>query len=486
MLSEKSTTFYNTIIESNSPWIDKTSLLQEPEAYKREAYYQVEREMYAKHGMAVLIKGPRRVGKTEIQKQLIWDLIKVRGVEPKRVLYLSFDDVQVLAERPEDRARVIQNVLDAWAGLLGATSFDRIEGPAYCFFDEVQAVDAWANLVKNRVERNPNVRIVLSGSAAHSIFEKALRVLMGRVIDVRLTTFSFREFLERLGRSERSVLDAVRKAQRDFERALNPVALHASLRKATEQCDGGEYRRHITEFLNNGGFPQLWPMRPAGLERAQFVDENYVKKVTLEDLMLLQNIKKPEMYQRLMRYLFARPGSEHSQNKVAMKLGTTSVTLAEAMRLLEQTDLFVFVERFSQKAAPLKLRNVKIYPIDMMLTFAMTKIVPSLEVPTEKGAIAESLVAQVIARLQSLSTVAFMQSENIKHPGEIDFYLRADLRDCPIEVKYQPVIRTEDTSMLRRVIGDKKLAGGILIGVDGWGVNGAVYSIPLWAWMLLA
>ncbi len=230
----------------------------------------------------------------------------------------------------------------------------------------------------------------------------------------------------------------------------------------------------------------MWKINAAGIERAQFIDENYVKKVTLEDLMLLQKIKKPELYQRLLRHLFARPGDEYAQNKIAMQLGTTNVTLAEAMRLLEQTDLLIFVEKFSQKAAPLKLRNVKIYPIDMMLSSSMTRIIPSLETPADKGAIAESLTAQVSSRLRGLSTIAFMQSENTKHPGEIDFYLRADLHDCPIEVKYQPQIRSEDVAMLRRVIGERNLPGGILVNVDGWDVSSAVYSIPLWAWMLLA
>jgi len=486
MISDKNETFFQAILRSNAPWIEDPAFLVKPQDYRREAYFKVEQELHAKHGMAVLIKGPRRVGKTEIQKQLIWDLIRVRNVEAKRVLYLSFDDVQILSERQSDRALLVQDTLDTWAHLLGAESFDRIQGPAYCFFDEVQAVDDWAHLIKNRVERNKNVRIVLSGSAAHSIFDKALRTLMGRVIDVRLTTFSFREFLERRGSLDEETSAALREAQGAFERTLDAASLHAALSAATAKLDGLAYRGHITEFLNTGGFPQLWQMGEKIIERAQFVDENYVKKVTLEDLMLLQQIKKPEMYQRLMRYLFARPGAEFAQNKVATTLGTTSVTLAEAMRLLGQTDLFIFVERFSQKAAPLKLRDIKVYPIDMMLTFAMTKIAPSLDAPTEKGAIAKSLAAQVMARFQTLSAIAFMKSENVQHPGEIDFYLRADLHDCPIEVKYQPEIRAEDTAMLRRIIAEKRLPGGILIGVDGWNVNGAVYSIPLWAWMLLA
>jgi len=486
-MSEFSQDFYNAIIESNSPWIIDAQRLPQAELYKREAYFRVEKQLHEKHGMAVLIKGPRRVGKTEIQKQLMLDLIVKKKTPSKRVLYLSFDDVQILAERPENHVKVVQGILDAWANMLGARTFDAIDSPAYCFFDEVQAVGDWAHLVKNRIERNTHVRIVLSGSAAHSIFDKALKILLGRVIDVRLTTFSFREYLEKDNQVPIEVIRGAREAQGLFEKGLDPATLQSYLKEVTKNCDGDDYRKYITHFLQAGGFPQLWKMTEASeVERAQFVDENYVRKVTLEDLMLLQKIKKPELYERLLRHLFARPGQEYNQNKIASTLGTTTVTLAEAMRLLEQTDLLVFVEKFSNKAAPLKLRNVKIYPIDMMLTYAMTKIVPTLEAETDKGAIAESLVAQVSSRLRGLSTTAFMQSSGVKGAGEIDFYLRADVYDCPIEVKYQPVIRAEDTAMLRRVITEKKLPGGVLINVDRWNASGGVYSIPLWAFMLLA
>ena len=78
------------------------------------------------------------------------------------------------------------------------------------------------------------------------------------------------------------------------------------------------------------------------------------------------------------------------------------------------------------------------------------------------------------------------QSVNVRRPGEIDFYLWADTHDCPIEVKYQPEIRAEDTAMLRRVIADRGLPGGILVNIDQWGAAGGICSVPLWAFMLLA
>ena len=486
MVSDKSADFYNAIIYSNSPWIQDPTRIIEPETYRREAFFKVKKELSAAHGNAVLIKGPRRVGKTETQRQLIKDLIENENVPPERILYLSFDDLQIISERPDDRAKIVQNILDAWATILGAETCDDITFPVYCFFDEVQEVKDWAHLVKNRIERNPNVRIVLSGSAAHSIFEKALKILLGRVIDVKLTSFSFREYLEKNGALGAGILEAVRQAQLAFERELNAEKLYTDLQAATKDCDGTEMRTHITDFLQKGGFPQLWKMdqyRP--LEMAQFMDDNYVKKVTLEDLMLLQAIKKPELYERLLRHLFARPGREYSQQKVASQLGTTAITLAEGMRLLEQTDLLIFVEKFSLKAEPLKRRNIKVYPIDLMLTTAMTKVTPQLEA-IDKGMIAESLVAQTMNRLKTLSALAFMQSNDIRFAGEIDFYLRADLHDCPIEVKYQAEIRGHDIAPLKRVITERELRGGILVTINNWHASQNIYSIPLWAIMLLA
>lgn len=486
---EKRDDLYRTIIYSNSPWIKDSSLLKSPEPFRREVFYRVWKEMHSPHGNAVLIKGPRRVGKTEIQKQIMWDLVKVENVDTQRILYITFDDVQIQSERPEIRARMVFDILNTWAQILGYETYDEIAVPAYLFLDEVQAVSDWAILVKNRVERNQNVRIVLSGSAAHSIFEKSTKILLGRAISEKLTTFSFREFLNAGGFLSKDNIEQLQEIQRQFELNLSPSQLAASLKLLMKDngFDENRFRIHITDYLNHGGFPQLWKYDPGNLiEKAHLIDENYVKKVTLEDLMLLQQIKKPELYERLLRHLFARPGQEYNQNKIASDLGTTAVTLADAMKLLEQTDLLIFVERFSQKAEPLKRRSLKIYPIDMILTFAMTKIQPSLEVNTDKGAIAESLVAQTLIRLRGISNIAYIRSEALNRAGELDFFVRADARDCPIEVKYQNQIHSEDIIFLKNIIKERDLEAGLLVNVDSWAESEKIFGIPLWAFMLIA
>lgn len=479
------TAFLETILVSNAPWLKQPEYIPPTALFFREAFKKVKQQLDAKHGMAMLIKGPRRVGKTEIQRQLIAMLLK-EGIKPARILYLSLDDVQIQSVNPKDRWRMVNELLNAWAVMLGYQTFDQISETTYLFLDEVQSVENWAQLLKNRIERNPYVKIVLSGSAAHSIFKKSLEILMGRVISIPLGPFSFREYFRCQLRGDLHEETMLYNIQNIFERDFSASNLYKNLYEYSQRFKPQRMMAHMRSYLENGGFPQLWKIPAESIiEKAHIIDENYVQKVTLEDLMLLRSIRKPELFERLLRHLFARPGQEYNQQKVASELGTTIITLNDAMDLLRQTDLLLFIEKFSAKAEPLKRIYTKVYPCDLALTFAMTKIPPTLE-SENKGLIAESIVAQTLSRLRGISNIAFMKSDSHANQGEIDFYVRSDTRDCPIEVKYQNQIRSEDSRFMEKTILEKDLPGGILITQNLWNNNRSVYSIPLWAFALIS
>ena len=82
--------------------------------------------------------------------------------------------------------------------------------------------------------------------------------------------------------------------------------------------------------------------------------------------------------------------------------------------------------------------------------------------------------------------MAYLKSDAVNKTGEIDFYIRSDTHDCPIEVKYQNSINTRDVAFLRDVIKEKGLPGGILITPQSWEIHQNVYNIPLWAFMLIS
>ncbi|OYV74327.1 MAG: hypothetical protein B7Z74_02480, partial [Deltaproteobacteria bacterium 21-66-5] len=119
----------------------------------------------------VAMRGPRQVGKTTIQHQLIEDLLKLRGVNASRIFRIQFDDVPLLGSYRQPilaleqwcEKNVLREPLNAVA--------DRNE-PVYLFFDEVQNLKSWAPQVKSLVD-NSAAKTLITGSSA-------LRIASGR------------------------------------------------------------------------------------------------------------------------------------------------------------------------------------------------------------------------------------------------------------------------------------------------------------------
>lgn len=137
----------------------------------------------------ILLRGPRRVGKTILVRQMI-DTLLARGVAPSRILYVPFDDLEGLRRRADpilDVARWVET------HVLGRpfNAAAQAGAPAYLFLDEVQNVANWSPQVKHLLD-NHTLRAVLTGSSALRI-EAGRDSLAGRVTTVELGPLLLRE-----------------------------------------------------------------------------------------------------------------------------------------------------------------------------------------------------------------------------------------------------------------------------------------------------
>ncbi|MDP2659281.1 MAG: AAA family ATPase, partial [Dehalococcoidia bacterium] len=119
---------------------------------------------------ATVLRGPRRVGKTVLVRQLIEALL-AEGMEARRILYVPFDELPTLRGIQEPVLAIARWYEQA---ILGSTfNTEAREGRmAFLFFDEVQNLDAWAPQIKSLVD-NHSVRVLLTGSSS-------LRIEAGR------------------------------------------------------------------------------------------------------------------------------------------------------------------------------------------------------------------------------------------------------------------------------------------------------------------
>lgn len=122
-------------IASTNPWWEgKPGRVLPP--FKRWAFSTTRVRLEAGLAPIVVLRGPRQVGKTTIQEQLIQDYLK-QGIDPRRILRLQFDELPPLRELETPILSICRWFENR---VLGKTFNETAhEGkPAYVFLDEVR------------------------------------------------------------------------------------------------------------------------------------------------------------------------------------------------------------------------------------------------------------------------------------------------------------------------------------------------------------
>ncbi len=471
------------LLEYNPWWRTKSFSISSIPDFKRDAFTQAMRHTEANHGLALLINGPRRVGKTTIINQVIRCLIEDKKIPARRILFFSLDDPIIQQLPQKDQGFLFEALLAQWAQVAG-TALRTSPNPLYCFLDEVQRLPRWELYIKRYIDLRYPIRFIISGSASHTIFRKSLESLLGRLVDISLPPFTFREFV-RFHYPEHGVfLDKLAENVLDIGDYSSVVKFSQRLGEYIKSKDIQQWNRYADEYAQKGGFPQLWEMETAA-ERSAFIDQQYVQRVTLEDLRLVKEIRRPEIFHQFLRYAFARTGQEYNLEELASLIHTTRVTLTEALPLLLQTELIRKVERFTGKPVRLRSTHAKLYAADLVLMQGITKISTSLE-GGDRGRIAETLAHNVIRLFPGVSDISYYREPSGKQ--EIDFVARVGSRMIPIEIAYQNQMDSKHRNSIRTFldINGKQNNFGILVTKESWKVEQPIIEIPLSLFLLTA
>ena len=111
---------------------------------------------------AVLLLGPRRVGKTVLLHHVVQEMLAA-GIAP-------LPPLRDLVDRPLYNALDLGELLDAYREAAG---LDSLEG-SFVLFDEIQSLPDWERHLKALVDDHSGARFVASGSAAAALRLKSL------------------------------------------------------------------------------------------------------------------------------------------------------------------------------------------------------------------------------------------------------------------------------------------------------------------------
>ncbi|OGC23434.1 hypothetical protein A2291_00415 [candidate division WOR-1 bacterium RIFOXYB2_FULL_42_35] len=472
----------NNTLRVYNPWWDQINYSWDNPEFKRDYFPVGVRHLEEKHNLALLINGPRRVGKTTLMRQLMEYLATHNKVVPQRIFFFSLDDPFIQQLPADEQGAGFEKLIFGWEEVLGQRLADAKE-PLFCFLDEVQRLPNWELYIKRYVDLHYPIRFIISGSASHTIFRKSLESLLGRLVDVSLPPFSFREWVRFHYPETGEWLTALSQDRIDIkDRSTIEKAVNKIIEKVNREGIA-LLNQYANEYAQAGGFPQLWEQNP--VERAQFVDLQYVQRVTLEDLRLIKEIRRPEIFHQFLRYAFARTGEEYNLEQLAGKIKTTRVTLSGALPLLFQTELIRKVERFTNKPVRLRSTHAKLYAADTMLYEAITKVSADLH-GSDKGRIAETLIFNVLRRCAGITDISYFRIPD--GAREIDFIVRVGRSLVPVEVKQRTGLEEKYLEPVNYFINEhpSESSFGILITENNLDLLGRVLQIPLGLFLLLA
>ena len=228
-------------------------------------------------GKAIIIYGPRQVGKTTLLKTLFKE-----SYNGKKVNYISCDD-------PTARASLSNKGSVELRTIIGSCEI--------VILDEAQLVENIGITIKLLVDNYPDLQVIATGSSSFDLANKIVEPLTGRSFEFSFYSMSLQEIEFNLSRS--NVLS------------------------------------RMNNFLIMGTYPAVVSQPEYALDTLQNISGGFLYK----DILAYEGIRKPELLQKILTVIARSQGSEISVQSIANDTDASQHTVSNYIYLLEQAHL---------------------------------------------------------------------------------------------------------------------------------------------------
>lgn len=397
---------------------------------------------------AILLSGPRQVGKTTLLLQLAQQLVE-QGVPPANILYATFD-------HPMLKLAGIEAVVSAWR-----EREPRKPGPEYLLLDEAQFIRDWGTWVKHQVDFDKDRRIVATGSAMQLV-ERGQESGVGRWHTIRLATLSFYEYLQ-IKRIELPALPPLTSLRELFNWPKSDLYRTSEIAKP--------YAAHFHEYLVRGGFPQTAQVE--SITQAQrLLREDIIDKVLRRDMTALFGVRRVLDLEHTFLYLCLHDGGLLDMPDLCSNLEVKRPTAQSFIELLEATHLIHRLAPFGYGKDVLRARY-KVYLADAAIAPAvLLKGKSLLDDAAALGVATETAVFKHLVTHYYHLNVRFSYWRG-KKDHEVDLVAEVEGGIVPFEVKYRSKhTGLRDLKGLLELCSQKKIGRGYVItrALDDFGI----------------
>lgn len=279
---------------------------------------------------AVVLMGPRRVGKTYLVKHTIHELMVKHQVSGRDILY-------VMLETPIYNRLSLDDLVARFRKL-----FERPPGQTlYIFFDEIQYLKEWEVHLKGLVDRNRDIRFVATGSSAVALKTKSAESGAGRFTEYMLPPLTFAEYLRFINKEE----------------PLIEVRGETGARRYTAPDILGLNAEFIN-YMNYGGYPEA--VFSISLQRnpQRYIKSDIIDKVLLRDLPTLYGITDIQELNSLFNTLAYHTSKEVSLEELSKTSNVAKNTLVKYMEYLQAAFLIREMRRVDEDVSHFKRKTM--------------------------------------------------------------------------------------------------------------------------------
>jgi len=344
----------------------------------REITHQIKDDLFK--GKAIVITGPRRVGKTTLIKF-------IQESSGKETLFLNCDEADV---RP-----MLENATSTQLKFL-------IGNNTLVLIDEAQRVKNIGITLKLLVDNFKDVQVIASGSSALELANEINEPLTGRKKEYHLFPISTNEMI-------------------NYSSAL-------------------EEKRMLTQRMIYGFYPDIINNPDEARESLFELSTNYLYK----DILSLENVRKPALLEKLLIALAFQVGSEVSYQEIGQTIGSDPKTVENYISLLEKCFVIFQLGSFSRNLRNEIKKGKKIYFYDNGIRNAIIKNFNPVELRQDVGALWENyIISERFKANQYAKRYVNNYFWRTQAQQEIDLIEEAGGKLCAYEFKWNEKIKTK-------------------------------------------
>ncbi len=286
--------------------------------------------LYARigQGKVLILLGARQVGKTTLVRLLLQEI-------DREALWLNGDEPDVRALLTDATSARLRNIIG---------THDLV------VIDEAQRTPNVGLTVKLLVDEAPDVQVIATGSSALHLSDELAEPLTGRKFTFPLFPLSFGEL----------------------------VAHHGLL----------EETRQLQQRLVFGSYPEVVTHPEDASTRLKELASSYL----YQDILALDQIRKPVLLDKLLRALALQVGSEVSNNELGQTVGAVNQTVTRYVDLLEKVFVVFKLPAFSRNVRNEIKKGKKIYFYDTGIRNAVIGNLNPLSARSDVGPLWENYV----------------------------------------------------------------------------------------------